>query len=362
MNGVPAEQAEAVAVAWRMHDWQAHPAIRVGGVLMRDELAGPHRGPRRVFWLLDEGVQLIYEPFGWIDEWYVDVVCIQARRDDGQLVYHVTDEYADIIVEGMGPAYRMIDLDQLADAMSAASIDTARAAEALRCAQRFVDRYLHRAGPFPPPQIRGFFASDHRYPPLPRPAGSDDGPAPPDRARSAVSIVPYDARWPRRFAELGDQLRGALGDAALRIDHIGSTAVPALAAKPVIDIQISVAALDPADPFREPLRQLGYVYRADNTERTKRYFREPPGEPRTHIHVRRAGSFSEQFPLLFRDYLRTHADDAAAYENLKRSLSAQFAHDRVAYTDAKAPFFWEVIRRADQWAQQSGWEPGPSDA
>ncbi|HEX3304876.1 MAG TPA: hypothetical protein VHS32_01355, partial [Streptosporangiaceae bacterium] len=209
MNGVPAEQAEAVAVAWRMHDWQARPAVQVGGVLMRDELVGPHRGPRRVFWLLDEGVQLIYEPFGWIDEWYVDMVCIQARRDDGQLVYHVTDEYADIIVEGMGPAYRMIDLDQLADAMSAASIDTARAAEALRCAQRFVDRYLHRAGPFPPPQIRGFFASDHRYPPLPRPAGSDHGPAPPDRARSAVSIVPYDARWPRRFAELGDQLRGA---------------------------------------------------------------------------------------------------------------------------------------------------------
>ena len=56
------------------------------------------------------------------------------------------------------------------------------------------------------------------------------------------------------------------------------------------------------------------------------------------------------------------ANDVAAYENLKRSLSAQFAHDRAAYTDAKAPFFWEVIRRADQWAQQSGWEPGPSDA
>lgn len=85
-----------------MHDWQARPAIRVGRVLMRDELVGPHRGLRRVFWLLDEGVQLIYEPFGWIDEWYVDVVRIQARRDDGQLTYHVTDEYADIIVEGMG--------------------------------------------------------------------------------------------------------------------------------------------------------------------------------------------------------------------------------------------------------------------
>jgi len=120
-----------------------------------------------------------------------------------------------------------------------------------------------------------------------------------------ISIVSYDARWLRRFAALGDRLRGALGDLALRIDHIGSTAVPGFAAKPVIDIQISVAALEPAGPFREPIEKLGYVYRPGNTERTKRYFREPPGAPRTHLHVRRAGSFSEQFPLLFRDYLRT---------------------------------------------------------
>jgi GrpB-like predicted nucleotidyltransferase (UPF0157 family) len=90
----------------------------------------------------------------------------------------------------------------------------------------------------------------------------------------------------------------------VRIDHIGSTAVPGLAAKPVIDIQISVASFDPLEAFRAPLEALGYAYRADNTERTKRYFREPAGSSRTHIHVRRAGSFSEQFALLFRDYLR----------------------------------------------------------
>jgi len=75
-----------------------------------------------------------------------------------------------------------------------------------------------------------------------------------------------------------------------------------------------------------------------------------------------AGSFSEQFPLLFRDYLRTHPDDAAAYERLKRRLAARFAHDGAAYTDAKVPFFWDVIRRIDEWAQQTGWEPGTSDA
>lgn len=177
-----------------------------------------------------------------------------------------------------------------------------------------------------------------------------------------IEIVPYDPDWPKRFAALGNRLRAALGAVALRIDHIGSTSVPGLAAKAVLDVQVSVLTLEPVDPFREPLEGLGFVYRSDNTERTKRYFREPPDRPRTHIHVRRAGSFSEQFPLLFRDYLRTHPDDASAYEKLKRQLAEQFPHDGAAYTEAKVPFFWEAIRRADDWAQVTGWEPGPSDA
>lgn len=177
-----------------------------------------------------------------------------------------------------------------------------------------------------------------------------------------IRIVDYDPGWPGRFAELGGRLRSALGGVALRIDHIGSTSVPGLAAKPVIDIQVSVAQLEPVGPFLAPLQSLGYVYRAGNTERTKRYFREPPGQPRTHIHVRRAGSFSQQFPLLFRDYLRVSAATAAQYAAVKRRLAAQFPHDRVAYTDAKAAFCWEIIHRADDWAQQTGWEPGRSDA
>jgi GrpB-like predicted nucleotidyltransferase (UPF0157 family) len=177
-----------------------------------------------------------------------------------------------------------------------------------------------------------------------------------------IEIAPYSSSWPKRFAELGSAFRSAMGDVALRIDHIGSTSVPGLAAKPVIDVQISVAALEPVDPFRVPLERLGYVYRAGNTERTKRYFREPPGAPRTHIHVRRAGSFSEQFALLFRDYLRAHADEAAAYERLKHRLAAEHATDRHAYTDAKVPFTWDLMRRADDWAQRTGWKPGPSDA
>jgi GrpB-like predicted nucleotidyltransferase (UPF0157 family) len=86
--------------------------------------------------------------------------------------------------------------------------------------------------------------------------------------------------------------------------------VPGLDAKPVIDIQISVASFEPLDDYRLPMEELGYVYRGDNPERTKRYFRESPGQRRTHIHVRRLGSWSEQFALLFRDYLRANPEDA----------------------------------------------------
>jgi len=177
-----------------------------------------------------------------------------------------------------------------------------------------------------------------------------------------VRIADYDPAWPIRFAELGGRLREALGRVAIRIDHIGSTSVPGLAAKPVIDVQISVARLEPVQPFCGPLQGLGFVYRPDNTERTKRYFREPPGHPRTHIHVRRAGSFSEQFPLLFRDFLRSHSQAAAEYETVKRSLAERYRLDRHGYTDAKGPVVWQIIQQADDWAQQTGWEPGPSDA
>jgi len=175
-------------------------------------------------------------------------------------------------------------------------------------------------------------------------------------------ISNYDPHWPAAFAEVAQRLRAALGDIACRIDHIGSTAVPGLAAKPIIDIQISVASLDPVHAYREQIEQCGFVWRSGNPERTKRYFREHPGLPRRHLHVRRVGSFSEQFALLFRDYLRAHAERATAYAEEKRRLAPALLIDRQQYVEVKEPFIWETIRLADSWAQSVGWEPGPSDA
>lgn len=177
-----------------------------------------------------------------------------------------------------------------------------------------------------------------------------------------VGVVDYDPVWPAAFDHVGLRLRAALGDLAIRIDHIGSTAIPGLAAKPVIDIQVSVAALEPVSAYQHQIENCGFVWRADNPERTKRYFRERPPASRTHLHVRRHGSFSEQFALLFRDYLREHPEHAGDYAAVKRGLSQLLESDRHAYVDAKTPFVWETIHLADDWAQSVGWEPGPSDA
>lgn len=176
-----------------------------------------------------------------------------------------------------------------------------------------------------------------------------------------IVVVDYDPAWPEMFRRLALPFREAMGDTALRIDHIGSTAVPGLAAKPVIDMQISVESFDPFAVIQDPLKGLGYVWQQDNPDLTKRYFRESAGNQRVHIHVRLAGSWSEQFGLLFRDYLRAHPDDAAAYAALKYQLANEYRDARPAYVEAKSPFIWTIMERANSWSQDTGWRPGPPD-
>jgi GrpB-like predicted nucleotidyltransferase (UPF0157 family) len=177
-----------------------------------------------------------------------------------------------------------------------------------------------------------------------------------------VRIVKYDPKWPDLFQNLGKALREALGETAIRIDHIGSTSIRGLDAKPIIDIQISVSSFDPLEKYCKPIESIGFVYRADNLDLTKRYFREKPGERRTHIHVRRVGSFSEQFALLFRDYLRVHDEDAKEYASVKYELAKKYQDDRLRYTEGKSPIFWAIMMEAYRWSQELGWCPGLLDA
>ncbi|MFJ5991390.1 GrpB family protein [Lentzea sp. NPDC092896] len=177
-----------------------------------------------------------------------------------------------------------------------------------------------------------------------------------------IEIVDHDPGWRDWFTRQGGALRTALGPVAVRIDHIGSTAVPGLAAKPYLDVQVSVASFHPLALYRDPLERLGLRFRADNPELTKRYFREQDGTPRVHVHVRRAGSFSEQLPLLMRDFLREDDASVREYEAVKREIADRCADVPQLYAEEKQPFVWTLVARADAWAQRIGWEPGPSDA
>ena len=177
-----------------------------------------------------------------------------------------------------------------------------------------------------------------------------------------IVVVPYDTEWPELFRRLGRELRGTLRDLADRIDHIGSTSISGMSAKPILDIQVSVARLEPMGSYKAALESLGFDWRVNNPDLTKRYFREISGSQRVHIHVRQSGSWAEQFSLLFRDYMRTHPEDAAAYSELKHRLAGEHRTNRQAYGDAKRPFIWTVMQAATEWSQATGWQTGTTDA
>jgi GrpB-like predicted nucleotidyltransferase (UPF0157 family) len=174
-------------------------------------------------------------------------------------------------------------------------------------------------------------------------------------------IAAYHPEWKSLFSDTASRLKRSLGDLAVRIDHVGSTAVAGLDAKPVIDIQISVADLDDAAAYKAPVESAGFILRADNPDLTKKYFREIPGARRTHIHVRQAGSYSEQVTLLFRDFLREHPNDCKRYAIEKRRLMALFPKDRTGYVEGKGPVVWELLQKAHRWSQAEGWKPGRPD-
>ncbi len=178
-----------------------------------------------------------------------------------------------------------------------------------------------------------------------------------------VTVVEYDPAWPARFAALAARAAAVLArppEVPARVEHVGSTAVPGLAAKPVIDLDVVVA---PGDVPRAIARlaALGYAHEGDLGLPGREAFRWPPGEPRHHLYVCTPDAPAYRDHLLFRDHLRTHPDAAAEYAALKRALAARHAHDRDAYQAAKGAFVTAVTRRAEG-ERAARWGPAGSRA
>ncbi|MBI3449850.1 MAG: GrpB family protein [Acidobacteria bacterium] len=162
-----------------------------------------------------------------------------------------------------------------------------------------------------------------------------------------IEIVPYDASWPARFAEESQILRRALAAwLAGPIEHIGSTAVPGLAAKPVIDIMAGVRTLDGSRPAIAAATGLGYCHFPYQVDLEHWFCKPSPAFRTHHLHLIPVGAPQWARPLAFRDYLRAHPDVAAEYESLKRDLARKHHLDREAYTQAKGPFIDRVTARA----------------
>lgn len=181
-----------------------------------------------------------------------------------------------------------------------------------------------------------------------------------------IVIDNYNPTWPNEFEALRLSLQAILGLLALRVDHIGSTSVPGLGAKDVIDIQVTVRELTPE--VRHRLVDAGYTWHEafthdhvplgeDDDPRlwAKLTFSRPEGQRRSNVHVRIQGNPNQRYALLFRDYLRAHPNSARSIELIKRELVKRHAEDEDAYYDIKDPVYDLIWDAAQDWARQTGW-------
>jgi GrpB-like predicted nucleotidyltransferase (UPF0157 family) len=167
-----------------------------------------------------------------------------------------------------------------------------------------------------------------------------------------IKLVAYDPEWPAMFEVEAGEIRRLFGGLALEVEHVGSTAVPGLSAKPVIDIQISVVSLATLDPHLGLLASLGYVHvPLGDFDRVYPFFQKPASWPCTHhVHLCESGSEQEARHLAFRDHLRGHPETARQYLELKQSLAAQHhgatQESRESYSLAKTSFVEAVLQNA----------------
>jgi dephospho-CoA kinase len=198
-------------------------------------------------------------------------------------------------------------------------------------------------------------------------------------ARAPARLVPADPTWPDQARRVLARLKTSCGHRALRVDHIGSTAVPELDAKDVIDIQITVESLDVADELAEPLLAVGYprlehitqdaaktdarstVSSYDHSDdpllwQKRIHASADPGRP-TNVHIRLDGRPNQQFALLFVDWLTANPEERAGYLEVKRDADSNGRGDIMRYVAAKEPWFLDAYRRAWEWADATGWRP-----
>jgi len=164
-----------------------------------------------------------------------------------------------------------------------------------------------------------------------------------------VIVTPYQSSWPEAFQQAKEQLETIFGDHLLAIHHIGSTSVPGLSAKPILDILPVVDSLDGIEAFDAAMEQIGYEAKGEFGMPGRRYYRKG-GDNRTHhIHLYADGNPEIMRHVVFRDYLRQHPQEVEAYSTIKERLARQYPEDISAYIAGKDSFVKTMEQRALAW-------------
>ena len=163
--------------------------------------------------------------------------------------------------------------------------------------------------------------------------------------RKIVEVLDYDPQWPEIFCRLRDRIWPRVSDVATAIEHVGSTSVPGVAAKPVIDMDIVIPSRDELTAVIERLAALGYTHRGNLGVEDRDAFRAPENQPGHHLYVCPAGSLALRNHIVVRDHLRAHADDRAQYSELKKQLALSYGDDRERYMEDKTSFILGILTR-----------------
>jgi GrpB-like predicted nucleotidyltransferase (UPF0157 family) len=164
-----------------------------------------------------------------------------------------------------------------------------------------------------------------------------------------VGVVSYNSNWKKMYKEESEKIRNVLGDIIIDIHHIGSTAIPGIKAKPVIDILVETKNIEAVDRYNSKMKELGYEAMGEYGIPKRRFFRKGGNNRTHHIHIFQVGNEEIERHINFKEYLIAHPDKAREYSKLKEELVNKYTYDVENYTNGKNDFIKEIDRKAKLW-------------
>lgn len=170
-----------------------------------------------------------------------------------------------------------------------------------------------------------------------------------------IEVVPYQSKWKEDFKKEADSIKQILEEEIVELHHIGSTSIPNMFAKPIIDILISVRDITAIDSYNDKLNQLGYIAKGEFGIEGRRFFLKGLYDRTHHIHIFQQGNPEIIRHINFRDYMMAHPNEAKEYEELKKKLAIQFRYDIEGYCNGKDKFIKNIDEKAKEWAKSDNY-------